>query len=96
MAIVRALEKWPPKLELVENLIRVLSYHKNLEYFLSNKKSQQTTSTLDKIRLSFQFPDYLQAKEEKHETRFTNKVIQISLFWGGYMISKRLNGDKAG
>jgi hypothetical protein len=37
MAIVRAFEEWRPELEGVSHPIKVLSDHKNLEYFMSTK-----------------------------------------------------------
>ena len=37
MAIVRTFEEWRAELQSVENPIQVLSDHKNLEYFMTNK-----------------------------------------------------------
>jgi hypothetical protein len=37
MAIVRAFEEWHPELQSVINPIRILSDHKNLEYFTMTK-----------------------------------------------------------
>ena len=37
MAIVRAFEHWRAELQSVENPIKVLSDHKNLEYFMTSK-----------------------------------------------------------
>jgi hypothetical protein len=37
MAIVRAFEEWRPELQSVENPVKVLSDHKNLEYFTTTK-----------------------------------------------------------
>ena len=37
MAIIRCFEEWRPELESTPHPIRVLSDHKNLEYFMSTK-----------------------------------------------------------
>jgi hypothetical protein len=37
LAIVRAFKEWRPKLQCIINPIRVLSDHKNLEYFMITK-----------------------------------------------------------
>jgi hypothetical protein len=37
LAIIRCLEEWRPELEGSETLIRILSDHRNLEYFMSTK-----------------------------------------------------------
>ncbi len=41
LAIIRAFEEWRPELEGSAFPIQVLSDHKNLEYFMSTKKSNR-------------------------------------------------------
>ena len=38
LAIIRSFEAWRPELEGSGYPIKVLSYHKNLEYFMSTKQ----------------------------------------------------------
>ncbi|KFA54042.1 hypothetical protein S40293_10234 [Stachybotrys chartarum IBT 40293] len=41
MAIIRCFEEWRPELEGVASLIKVISDHKNLEYFITTKLLNQ-------------------------------------------------------
>lgn len=75
MVIVQAFEEWRAKLESVKSLIQVLSDHKNLEYLISNKKTQQATSMLGRIPFLFQFSNHIPVMEEKCEARRFEKTI---------------------
>jgi hypothetical protein len=55
MAIVRAFEKWHPELQSVINPIRVLSDHKNLEYFTTTKLLNQRQDRWSQFLSQFNF-----------------------------------------
>jgi hypothetical protein len=55
MAIVRAFEEWHPELQSVINPIRVLSNHKNLEYFTITKLLNQRQAYWSQFLSQFNF-----------------------------------------
>jgi hypothetical protein len=55
MAIVRAFEEWRPELQSVINPIRVLSDHKNLEYFTTTKLLNRRQARWSQFLLQFNF-----------------------------------------
>ena len=55
MAIVRAFEEWRPELQSVINPIRVLSDHKNLEYFTSTKLLNRRQARWSQFLSQFNF-----------------------------------------
>jgi hypothetical protein len=55
MAIVRAFEEWRPELQSVINPIRVLSDHKNLEYFTTTKLLNRCQARWSQFLSQFNF-----------------------------------------
>jgi hypothetical protein len=55
MAIVRAFEQWRPELQSVINPIRVLSDHKNLEYFTTTKLLNRRQARWSQFLSQFNF-----------------------------------------
>jgi hypothetical protein len=55
MAIVRAFEEWRPELQSVDNPIKVLSDHKNLEYFTTTKLLNRRQARWSQFLSQFNF-----------------------------------------
>ena len=55
MAIIRCFEEWQPELESTPHPIRVLSDHKNLEYFMSTKLLSRRQARWSEFLLRFNF-----------------------------------------
>jgi hypothetical protein len=55
MAIIRAFEEWRPELQSVINPIRILSDHKNLEYFTMTKLLNRRQAQWSQFLLQFNF-----------------------------------------
>jgi hypothetical protein len=55
MAIVRAFEEWRPELQSVENPVKVLSDHKNLEYFTTTKLLNRRQARWSQFLSQFNF-----------------------------------------
>jgi hypothetical protein len=55
MAIVRAFEEWQPELQSLENPVKVLSDHKNLEYFTTTKLLNRRQARWSQFLSQFNF-----------------------------------------
>ena len=55
MAIIRCFEEWRPELESMPHPIRVLSDHKNLEYFMSTKLLSRRQAQWSEFLSQFNF-----------------------------------------
>ena len=55
MAIVQAFEEWRPEFEGSSNPVNIISYHKNLEYFMSSKRLSRCQARWSKFFSCFNF-----------------------------------------
>lgn len=55
LAIVRCLEEWSAELEMNQHEVRVLSNHRNLEYFMSTKKLNRRQARWSEFLSRFNF-----------------------------------------
>ena len=55
LAIIRSLEEWRPELEGAKFPVKILSNHKNLEYFMSTKLLNRRQARWSEFLSRFQF-----------------------------------------
>jgi hypothetical protein len=55
LAVVRCLEEWSPELEMSQHEVRVLSDHRNLEYFMTTKKLNRRQARWSEFLSRFNF-----------------------------------------
>ena len=55
LAIIRYFEQWKPKLEVIGMLVKVITDHKSLEYFMTSKKITRYQACWTKFLSKFNF-----------------------------------------